>query len=188
MTANQPGKVVYFLIAGTVKITVDRDGHEAMLNVVGPGEVLGEISIVDGLGHSANVITIEPASLLWMDRETFHEHLLTMPRLTYNVSLILARRLRLATSRIEMLSSLDVPARVSQLLVDHSKAYGEETEPGNIYIPMRLTQGEIGALVCATRARVNQVLTDLRRRGVVSIDRQHHITIHNLDALSRRCG
>lgn len=187
LTTNQPGSAVYFLVRGTVKVTIDHDGREAVLNIVGPGEVLGELSLVDGLGHSANVVTLEEAWVLWMNRDAFQNRLLTMPRLTYNVALILSRRLRLATSRIEMLTTLDVPGRVAHQLLALSNAYGQPQDDGSIRIPMHLTQGELATLVCATRARVNQVLKDLRRRDIVSVDDAHHITIHNRTVLAKRC-
>src|SRR3954451_8432895 len=72
ITAEQPGEIVYVLLEGTVKIYVTRaDGREVILAFLGPGDTVGEMSLVDSAGRSANVVTTEPSRLLAMDRAAF---------------------------------------------------------------------------------------------------------------------
>jgi CRP-like cAMP-binding protein len=68
LMAEQPGEAVYFLADGSVKVHAIRpDGTEVILAVLGPGEVVGEMSSADSLGRSASVVTLEETTFLWMD-------------------------------------------------------------------------------------------------------------------------
>ena len=62
------------VLRGSVKVCVDQaDGTEVILAILGPGEVVGEMSLADSLGRSADVMTLEETNLLWIDREAFPE-------------------------------------------------------------------------------------------------------------------
>lgn len=187
--AEQPGEVAYVLVDGAVKVQVEDDeGVDVILTILGPGEVLGEMSVVDSLGRSATVVTLEESSLLWIDRGTFWECLRAMPTLTYNLANILSRRLRLANARIEALATLDVYARVARHLLALAQEYGEaaDGDRGAVRVPFRWTQVDLAALTGASRVRVNQVLVAYKQRGYISVDSAHHITVHDPMSLARR--
>jgi len=187
MTAEEPGEVVYFLASGTAKIHVEQaDGKDVILAILGPGEVLGEMSAADALGRSASVTTLEECILFWMDRITFHRCLETMPGLTLNLVRVLSRRLRLADTHIQALVSLDVYGRVARQLLAFAAEYGQDTRDG-VVIPLRLTQSDLADLVGASRVRVNKVLVDYRERGYISEGGNHYLTIHDPEALAARC-
>ena len=72
LIAEQPGEAVYFVLSGSLKVHAVRpDGTEIVLAVLGPGELVGEMSFADSLGRSASVVTLEDTDLLWMDRRIF---------------------------------------------------------------------------------------------------------------------
>ncbi len=86
ITADQPGEVVYVILEGTVKIYVTReDGREVILAFLGRGDTVGEMSLIDSAGRSANVVTTERSRLLWMDRATFQTCLRTLTPLANNL-------------------------------------------------------------------------------------------------------
>ena len=90
VVADQPGEIVYIIISGTIKIYVQHtDGTEVILAILGPGDTVGEISLLDSAGRSANVVTMEKATLLWMDRADFWKCLQIMPSVTYKLTQIL---------------------------------------------------------------------------------------------------
>jgi CRP/FNR family cyclic AMP-dependent transcriptional regulator len=68
-----------------------------------------------------------------------------------------------------------------------AQEYGEAVDTGT-RIPIRLTQGDLASLVGASRVRANQALVLLKRKGAISTDQYHHITVHNEDVLSRFAG
>ncbi len=185
---EQPGEVVYIILEGTVKIHVEQlDGTDVILAILGPGDTVGEMSLVDSAGRSANVFTLEGSTTLWMERTTFHECLRTMPAITYNLVGILCSRLRLANEQIQALATLDIYGRIARQILAFAKEYGQLAADGDSHIPIRLTQSDLADLVGASRERVNQVMVAYKRRKYISVDPDHHITVHNRDALAQRC-
>jgi CRP-like cAMP-binding protein len=188
MTAEQTGEVVYLIQKGTVKVCAEsEDGSEVILTILGPGEIVGEMSALDQPMRSASVITLEKTDALWIDRASFHRCLLTMPRLAYNLACILSARLRMADDQIRSLARLEVENRVARQLISFSERYGQPQPNGDTHIPIRLTQGDIAALIGASREHINKVIVAYKERGYLSVDRQYHITIHNSQALAKRC-
>lgn len=188
ITAEQPGEAVYLLVRGTAKVhNVDRDGREVILAILGPDEVVGEMSLLDDLGRSANVRTMEECEVLWMDRQTFQRSLHAVPGLAVNLLRILSRRLRMADARVQALAAFDVEGRVAAQLLAFADQYGTEGPGSAVTIPLRLTQSDLAELVGASRARVNHAMSSHQRHGYVSVDARYHITIHDRAPLARLC-
>ncbi len=188
ITAEQPGEVVYVLLEGTVKIYVTRvDGREVILAFLGPGDTVGEMSLVDSAGRSANVVTTEPSRLLWMDRATFQACLRTLTPLANNLVRLLAHRLRFANEQIQALCTLDVSGRVARQILAMADRYGSRQADGDVRIPLRLTQSDLAEIVGASRERVNQVIVDFKHRGFISVDPDHRIRVHDRGELARYC-
>ncbi|MCC6222298.1 MAG: Crp/Fnr family transcriptional regulator [Thermoleophilia bacterium] len=185
---GQPGSTVYVLIEGTLKVHVAQpDGKQVILAVLGPGEVAGELSAVDSLGRSATVTALEPSTVLVIDGDRFRDCLRSVPALAESLVRLLARRLRLANVQLQALAGLDADGRLARQLLAFATEYGEATAAG-VRIPLRLTQEDLASLVGASRVRVNQLLGEYRRLGLVVVDRGRRITVLDRDALARRCG
>ena len=186
LTAEQPGEAIYLIIEGSVKIHLfTPDGTEVILAVLGPGEIVGEMSFADSLGRSANVTTLEESAMLWMDRRTFRSGAESSTVLGGNLADVLSRRLRLANAHLLSLATLDVPGRVASQLLALAHEYGEEASDG-VLIPITLIQADLAALVGASRVRVNQALGFFRKRNAISVDKDGRITVLDADVLCRR--
>lgn len=188
MTAEQRGEALYIVLSGGVKISIhESDGAEVILALLGPGDSVGEMSLVDDAGHSADVTTLEDSVLLWMDRAAFRRCLREVPALATNLLRELSTRLRAANLQVRALATLDVAGRVARQLLLFADRYGQPRPDGNdgVLIPLPLTQRDIAQLVGATRERVNRALVSLRRRGAISTDGRHRITVHDRFALER---
>lgn len=184
LTVDQPGEVAYVILSGTVKVHVEQaDGTDVILAILGRGELLGEMSLVDRVGRSASAITMEESTLAWLDRATFQELLDTIPAMGRNLVAILSRRLRLANTRIQSLATESVSGRLARQLLAFALEYGEPLADGHYRIPLRLTQSDLAELVGATRVRVNQALSALRKDNRISIDENYRITINDRAAL-----
>jgi CRP/FNR family cyclic AMP-dependent transcriptional regulator len=143
MAVEQPGEAVYFILSGTVKVHVEQEtGADVIISILGPGDSVGEMSLLDQQGRSASVVTIEESELLWMDRATFRRFLMTMPGLAYNLARILSARLRLANEQIQSLAAHEAESRVARHLLAFARRYGEELPDGDVRIPVRLTQSD----------------------------------------------
>ncbi len=189
ISMEQPGNRAYVILSGTVKVFVDHiDGSEVILALLGPGEVVGEMSLVDNLSRSASVTTLETSTLAWMDRASFWRQMQSTPQLMANMVALLSRRLRLANTRLRASATLDVEGRVALQILALAHEFGEETDSGGTRIPVRLSQNDLAALVSASRVRVNQIMVDYKRNGFLEVDRNLRITVLNEDALAQRVG
>jgi CRP/FNR family transcriptional regulator, cyclic AMP receptor protein len=187
ISAEEPGEVVYIVLEGTVKVYVTQaDGSDVIIAFGGPGDVEGEMSVIDSTIRSANIVTQEQTTMLWMDRINFQECLRSMPGLTFNLMRILSDRLRAANERIQALCALDVYGRVARQILAFAHQYGKTGADGSVLVPLRLTQSDIASLVGATRERVNQVISSFKQRGYISVDRNYRITLHDPGALERQ--
>jgi len=187
ITAEESDETVYVVLKGSVKVCVTRpDGTEVVLAALGRGELIGEMSLADSLGRSANVITLEETSFLLMDRGTFRASVEELPTMALNLANVLSRRLRLANAHLRSVAAMDVPGRVAAQLSALAREYGEPSSSNGTIIPLPLTQSDLAALVGASRVRVNQVIAFFKRRHYLSVGTDRRITVHDVDALARR--
>jgi CRP/FNR family cyclic AMP-dependent transcriptional regulator len=188
MTAEQVGEVVYFIVEGTVKVHIEQEsGSDVIVAILGPGEIIGEMSALGQTTRSASVVTLESSTLLWMDCAAFQSCLLKSPELSYNLACTLAERLRRANEKVETLATQSVESRIARQLVAFAEQYGEMKAGDDIYLNLRLTQSDIASLIGASREHINRVMVSYKERSYLSFDSNHRITIHNLQALAKRC-
>jgi CRP/FNR family cyclic AMP-dependent transcriptional regulator len=186
--ADQLEDTAYVIRTGVVKVSVQQsDGNEVILGILGPGEVIGALTLGDRADDACQIVSLEETTLFWIDREVLENCLQTMPLLSVNLTSLLAKRVRLANERIEALAGLDVRGRIVRHLLLLAREYGEATAgcAGQVRIPLRLTQGDLASLVGASRVRVNQALGDLRRRQIIATDCGPHLVIRDVEALAR---
>jgi CRP/FNR family transcriptional regulator, cyclic AMP receptor protein len=189
ITIDQPGEMAYVILDGSVKIHIDQpDGSDVILAILGADEIVGEMSLADSLGRSASVTTLEPTTLLMIERSVFWASLREMSTLTYNLVSILSRRLRLANLHTQSLARLDVYGRVAAQIAAFAREYGKAAPNGGVLIPLSLTQSDLAGMVGASRVRVNQALSYFKRRNYLSVDDDRHIVVHDVAALDRRCN
>lgn len=185
LSASVPGDAIYFVIEGSLKVQlVSESGVELTIALLGPGEMVGEMCLVNGHGRSANVITREETSLAWMERKAFLRSLDTSPALSRNLVRELTHRLEAANERLQALGTLDVTGRVARQLLELAERYGRARPGQGTEIPLAVTQGEIAEMIAATRERVNQIVVRLKKAGVLSVDPQSRMTLHRPDVLA----
>lgn len=188
ISALLPGEAVYCILEGSVKVQlVSEGGGEITAALLGPGDIVGETILVDPKRSSANVLTRQETTLLWMDRKSFLRCLDMCPGLCRNLARELSDRLRSATERIQSFATLDVTGRVALQILDLAERYGHPVPGEGILIPLPVTQGEVAEMVAATRERVNQIMVRLKRASVFSVDPTHQITVHRPEVLADLC-
>ncbi len=187
MLVEQPGEAVYIILHGTVKVYTEQGGRDAILSILGSGDLLGEMSLIDSVGRSASVVTLEDSLMLWMDKVTFNYILDNFPPIARNLVKILSARVRLSDQMIQSLATLDVNGRVARQLLAFAERYGRDAD-GMVKIRIALTQSDIADLVGASRKRVNQTMVYFKEEGLVSMDADGRINIHGKDGLARFCS
>jgi len=188
ITAEQPGEAVYIILFGTVKIHIEQtDGRDVVLSIIGAGDTLGEMSLIDSSGRSASAVTLEDSLLLWMDKGVFQQVLDEYPPVAHNLVRILTSRVRLNNELIQALATLDVYGRVARQLLAFAEKYGESGEGESVLIPIHLTQGEIADLVGASRKRVNQVMVFFREQELIALNTAGKVIVLNRAGLAKYC-
>ena len=186
LTIEQPGEAVFIILHGTVKIHIEQGERDVIISVLGSGDILGEMSLIDSVGRSASAITLESSLMLWMDKTTFYYILDNFPPVARNLVKILTARVRLSDQVIQSLATLDVNGRVARQLLAFAERYGHEIADG-IRVHIVLTQGDLADLVGASRKRVNQAMVFFKEQGLVSTDTDGRFIIHDKAGLMRFC-
>lgn len=184
---DQLDDTVYVIQKGVVRIVREQcDGGELLLALLGPGEVIGALTLGETSTAADSILALDETQLLWIDRHAFERCIETMPELSTNLVGVLARRVQFANDRIEALAGVDVRARIVRHLLLLAREYGEP-QPGSdcVRIPLRLTQGDLARMVGASRVRVNHTLSELRRRHVVEMCTDHHVLVLGMAALEK---
>jgi len=185
MTIEQPGEAVYVILHGTVKIHIEQGERDVIIAILGAGDMLGEMSLIDSIGRSASAVTLENSLMLWMDKNTFNYMLDNFPPVARNLVKILSARVRLSDQLIQALATLDVNGRVARQLLAFAEKYGREKD-GVTQIRITLTQGDIADLVGASRKRVNQAMVSFKEQGLID-DMDGRIALKDNEGLARYC-
>lgn len=187
MVAEQPGEAVYIVLSGTLKVhTEQADGRDVILSILGSGDTIGEMSLIDSVGRSASVTTLENSLLLWMGKETFNQLIDEFPTVTRNLVKILSARVRLSDQLIQALATLDVYGRVARQVLAFGEKYGRQTKDG-LQIRIAFTQGDMADLVGASRKRVNQVMVSFKEQELLCTDSEGRIVILDSEGLAKYC-
>ena len=184
---DSPGDALFILVSGKVKVSYLEDEGETIIAVFRAGDFFGELSILDGEGRSADVVALEPTEVLVLSADDFHAILHEVPAITVTLLREIAGRLRRSTSWIRSLSSQDVYGRIAQQLLYLSETHGVDLGGGVKRIGLRLTQNDIAGIVGASRESVNKAMGYFKSKGYISVDTTYHITVHNIEALEKRC-
>ena len=176
---------VVVLLSGRVKVsTMTEDGKEIVLAFRGPGDLLGELSAIDGQPRSASVEAIEPVEALAVATADFKAFLVEQPELSLMLLEILGRRLRDADRKRVEYGAHDTVGRVATRLLELAEEYGEEDSRG-IRIGLPLSQEELAGWTGASREAVSKALQTLRGAGWVVTERRR-IIVCDPEALRRR--
>ena len=177
---GEPGGSMIVILQGTVRVSaLGVDGREVSYAVLGAGEILGEISLLDGAERSADVSAIEDCVLLIVERAGFLALIRKNPELCLKLMGELCRRLRRTNLAVESLALLDLPGRISKLLLGLPQIAG----PAGNRVTIRLSQSDLATLAGGSREKINRQLRLWEKAGVIARD-QGHIVILRPESLA----
>ena len=166
---GEPGDHLLIVLEGRVKVSLTSpEGKEAILSLMGPGEALGEVALLDGEARSATVTAMEDCTCLVLWRRDFLPLLGKYPNLCLKLLEAMAKRLRSASDLVGSLSFLHLPARLARILINLGQHYGRVTAEG-IHISLKLSQEELGNLAGVSRESVNRQLRAWEEEGVLDL-------------------
>ena len=157
---GDPGEGLLIVLDGLVRLHLSTEaGRELTLGLVGPGEPLGEIALIDGGPRSADATALTPVRALLLRHADAAAIIASDAAVAGALLRTLAARLRRTTDQTEAVGLRGLPERVAIALLQLAAA-----DPSGL---VRLSQGQIASLVAATRPKVNAVLAEFRARGLV---------------------
>jgi CRP/FNR family cyclic AMP-dependent transcriptional regulator len=178
---------VALLLEGRVKVaSLSDDGDEYLLAIRGPGDLVGELSAIDGNPRSATVSAAEPVEALIVEASAFRRFLIGHPPVALHLLEVISRRLRDSDRKRVEFGAFDTLGRVAGRLVELSERFGQPS-PQGIRLAIPLTQQELGGWIGASREAVSKALRTLRSQGAIQTARGV-ITVLDLDALRRRAS
>lgn len=178
---GDPGLSMMAIIDGTVRVSFPAaDGREIVLADLAPGEVLGEVALLDGRPRSASAVAYSDCTVLVLDRRDVLGLLEQRPAACLRLLSLLCERLRRSDERMADIAFRDLPARLAKTLLAVTSGAGAPART-------RLSQGELARMVGSARENVNRHLRDWQRRGIVDIS-PNGIAIQRREALSRLAG
>ena len=165
-----PGATCHIVVRGRVRILlIGKDGRELAVRILGPGEIVGEMALLEGLPRSASVEALEETQTLELHRDVLLTCLRTSPALALGLLRDLSARLRYVTEEAERLASLTVAERLLRRL-QQLAAWSGVSAPDGVRIVPPMTQQELAALIGTSRESVNRALVRLRRQGKLRLE------------------
>jgi CRP/FNR family transcriptional regulator, cyclic AMP receptor protein len=162
---GESGEVMFVIQAGAVRITKAVGGEEKNLAILGPGEFLGEMAILNGKPRTATATVIETTRCLMIEAKTLESMVARNAEIALRLIKKLAKRLDSADTLVEILMHRDPKARVMLALARHADAFGEPTEEG---IRIRTTPEDIAREVGVDCSVADEVMARLRRLRLVT--------------------
>ncbi len=172
-----PPEALYAVATGKLKVVAPRpEGRDATLQILGPGDVFGEVALFQANGRTARVTAIEESVLMVLDRRDFMDLVSSSPELSRRLLTLMASRLRDTIAHFDATTSLEAPQRLARKLLLLAEHFGTP-HPRGVRLTVKLSQRELGDLVDATRQTVNRLLRDWHQSGVLATDNGHLIVV-----------
>ncbi|HEY3335511.1 MAG TPA: Crp/Fnr family transcriptional regulator [Candidatus Limnocylindrales bacterium] len=170
---GDPGDALYVVASGRVKVVLPapETGEGAILATLGRGQFFGELAMLDGQPHSADVVALEPTETLVLGRADFERLCDSEPSIRRSLVLALARELRRLTDHVEALHFLDLPQRLAQRIAELALASPDARPGAEVRLDWPFTQAELAGMVGGSRESVNRLLADFVGRGLIRFER-----------------
>lgn len=146
------------------------DGRQVILRVIGPGEIIGLVSVLEDSNYPSTVEAVEPSEGVRWDGPTLHTLLESHPRLALNVIPFLIARVHDVQARYRELATERVERRVARVLLRLVTQAGEKT-PEGVRINMRLTRQDLADMTGTTLFSVSRILAAWEQKGWLDGDR-----------------
>ncbi len=178
---GSPGDQMMALLRGTVRINVPSlEGRELLLAIIRPGEVFGELAVLDGKERSADAIAESPCTLAILDRHDILSFFERNPSAWPKLVKVLCHRLRHTDQVFAEVALLQLPAKLAKSMLRLLDLHRTPRKTPIIHYSQR----DLANMVGGTRESVNRCLRNWQRNGIVQIT-EGSIIITNRPALEQ---
>lgn len=171
---GDPPDALYILWIGRVKVVRHTNqGRDVVLEVLGPGQLLGEMAVLDGRPYSATAQALEEAAVISIARADFFTLLERYPVVAMGVITELNRRLRMTTELVRSLAIDRVEQRIARILLRLADLAGQPhaAAPGAILIDIPITRQDIAEMTGTTVETAIRTMSRFRKQGLLSSQR-----------------
>jgi CRP/FNR family transcriptional regulator, cyclic AMP receptor protein len=176
---GDPGTSLFAVISGTVKISISSaDGRSAIFNLIGAGEIFGEVALLDGLARTADATANTNCEIFVIDRREFLPFVRSQPALAMKFIELLCARLRWTSDQVEEVILQNLPGRLASALIRLTEKHKTASKDRTIAV----TQQEISEMVGMTRESINKQLRMWAGRNWVRLE-HGAIVVLNAEAL-----
>lgn len=167
--ADERGDGFYRVDEGLLKVCIaSASGAERILAILGPGSIVGDLSIIDGKPRSATVTALRECKLRFVSRAAFEAVAGKNPEIYKYLTVLLAERLRDTDRIVAAGSFLPLKGRVARALLDLAHAFGNNVGGGRIVIRQKVSQGDLAAMAGIARENVSRIMNDWIRAKTVT--------------------
>ncbi len=167
--AGDPGDGFYRLDEGLLKVSIESaSGGERILAILGPGSIVGDLSIIDGKPRSATVTGLRECKLRYVSRSAFESFAQNEPEIYKYLLLVLAARLRDTDAIVAAGSFLPLKGRVARALLDLAHAFGNNVGGTRVVIRQKVSQGDLAAMAGIARENVSRIMNEWMRGKIVT--------------------
>ncbi|MGF1501547.1 MAG: Crp/Fnr family transcriptional regulator [Paracoccaceae bacterium] len=168
---GEPGNSMMLIDTGRVEISVTTEqGRKCVLGHMGPGELVGELAMLDGGTRSADVTAVVITTGLLVTFNDFRSFLKTNPEIMLSLLQGLTAKIRNANALVEDRAQKDASARLARCVLRLAQKWGKPTDGGGIYIRQTFSQSDIGELASLARENVNRRFRSWMEEEILHFD------------------
>lgn len=165
---------LFIILSGRARVIVtDKRAKEVILATLGPGDCIGEMSLIDGESHSASVRTDIQTDVLVLSHAEFVRCLAENQNMAFWIMKGLVQRLRKSSDMVSSLALMDVYGRVAKVLMDTAQPLGDD----ELVICEKMTRQDIAKMVGASREMVSRVMRDFEDQGFIKTNNDGNLVL-----------
>jgi CRP/FNR family transcriptional regulator, cyclic AMP receptor protein len=168
MQGDQPDGC-YAILEGVLKVSIlGPDGEEALIALVGSGEVIGDMAMIDGQPRSATLTALKPSTLAFVSKSRFEAFAAAHPEIYRHMLEMVVSRLRRSNEAFTGQMLLPLGGRLARTMLRLAEVFGQPLDGGRVLIHQKLTQADLALMTASARENVNRQLAEWRATGLVS--------------------
>ena len=178
---GEAGNTLHGIVAGQIRITTtSADGQELLLNVIGPGQIVGEIAFLDGGDRTATGTAAVETPCFSIPRAPFFSLMESRPQLAVHILQLVCQRVRWTSRLVADSAFLSLPERLAARLGDLCATANPSPSSGDVEV--HISQRDLATFLSVSRQAVNKTLKPWKEAGYLSLSREK-IIVHDLERI-----
>jgi CRP-like cAMP-binding protein len=168
-TRGDAGRDIYLVIEGRVRLSIlTAEGRELSFAHAGPGQIFGEIAMLDGGVRSADATAVQRTAAFTLSRGALLRVMQDRPVVGEAMLRFLCGRIREADQQLEAIALYPIEGRLARFFLAAAQQKGGESRQGRLTIDFDMSQSELALLIGASRPKVNTALSMLEAGGALT--------------------